>query len=60
MHSKREGLYREWTGNVQGDAEYVTYDACIMQRYLGTDEVMPVGVLAEFGQLAPTHAHTHM
>ena len=30
MGSKREGLYREWTGNVQGDAEYVTYGAASM------------------------------
>ena len=46
MGSNRDGMdrewtarEREWTGNGQGDAEYVTYDACIMQRYLGTDEV---------------------
>ncbi len=39
MDSKREGLYREWAGNVQGDAEYATYDATSMPVSLSCREV---------------------
>ncbi len=39
-----DGLYREWAGNVQGDVEYVTYDATSMpvSRDIRGDNVMPV------------------
>ena len=54
-----QGMDREWTGRCGVRNLRCLYHAEKSRDRQG-DKVMPVGVLAEFGQLTPTHAHTHM